>query len=250
MRKSKRRSAAVGRGSSAVPALPIVDPRAREPTPAVPALPKSERIEEREQRAALRVRERREAVARGLALAVMREDRGGHRSRSAVVQEPRLLRDAPQRLRAHLGAFGVALIDSVAERAHVVEKEIGEGMVGDAVEGGAGVRRGHERLHVTEGTTDRSERGGAGARRAARRWAEKSDEVVDLAEGAAVGIVHAGRGILRQQGAVSLRTILVGKERGGDSHFVEEGVRVELEQRRQRRLPAEPSDAQVRVSDL
>src|SRR2546429_1812696 len=155
MRKSNRRSAGSGRGSSAVSALPIVDPRAREHTPAVPALPKSERIEEREQRATLRVGERREAVARGLALAVMRENCVGDRSHSPVVQQTRLLRDAPERLRPHLGAFGVALIDSVAERAHVVEEEIGEGTVGDAVECGAGVRPGPEALKWPEAQTGR-----------------------------------------------------------------------------------------------
>src|SRR5436305_3538116 len=83
-----------------------------------------------------------------------------------------------------------------------------------------------------------------------RRWSEEADEIVRLAEAGAVGIVHPWRGVLRQGGAVPLRAVLVGKDRGGDPHLVEEGVGVELEQRRLCRLPAESAYAQRGNSDF
>src|SRR5262245_51582870 len=80
----------------------------------------SERVDEVEQVLAVGIGEQGEEVARRLALPVVREDRVGQVEGAAVVQEPGLARDAPERLGAHLAAFGVSLIDAVAERSHVM----------------------------------------------------------------------------------------------------------------------------------
>src|SRR5438132_3395935 len=64
----------------------------------------------------------------------MRPDGVDDGGRAPVVEHVRLRAQSPERLGAHQTAGGLVLRDAVAERTHVVEQEVREG-VGDLVQG-------------------------------------------------------------------------------------------------------------------
>src|SRR3954469_1540306 len=93
-----------------------------------------QRRKEGEQRLPVPTPEILEPLLRSAALAVVGEDRLDGALRAAVVQEARRLAQAPERRRAHLRRSRGALDDAVAQRAHVVQQKVGEGVILDLVE--------------------------------------------------------------------------------------------------------------------
>ena len=113
-----------------------------------------------------------------------------------------------------------------------------------AVERGHRVPPGHQRGDVAVRAPDgrehllpvvRQERA-----RAARRRSEEGHEVCELDHVGPVGIVQVGPGVeLLHHRAITLGTVLLGKQRAGDAHLVQVGVGGELQQGRIAVLPAE-----------
>src|SRR5216684_618764 len=119
-----------------------------------PAIALSQRSKERQQFRTVSRVQMCETVAGPRALTVMCGDRVFDRQ-GAAVMEKRLQRpQSPERRGAHFATLRVPLIDVVAERAHVVEEEIGVGMVGLVVERGDLARAAVERRGVAGAAAD------------------------------------------------------------------------------------------------
>src|SRR5262249_52933533 len=94
----------------------------------------SARVQEGDDLILLRLGQRREGVPCGGSLPVVQGDRLRDGLRPAVVQEPRLAADAPQRCRAYHARTGRAGGDAVTQRSHVVQQEVRERVEGLVVE--------------------------------------------------------------------------------------------------------------------
>src|SRR5439155_17649266 len=121
----------------------------------------------------------------------------------------------PERRRAHLGAARAPLRDAVAERAHVVEQEVGEGPERPEAEGLYGARARDQCADVAVRTADVVEDAAAAELREAeaRAWRRggESHEVVEQRDVRAV-VLRLGDGGRSEQRAVALRPVLVRDE--------------------------------------
>src|SRR5205085_5036254 len=200
------------------------------------------RREKREQRDALTRPERGESVARPLPLAVVRQNRLRRCGGAAVVEQRALRAQPPEPLRADLADPCRALLDAVAEAAHVVEQEVGEGMEDLQAQGADRASAGHQRGRMAGGAADGDEHQLTGqlpgSDLPARRRREQRHEVGELDHVLAV-VVQAGNRVVVESAAVSLRTGLTGELRVGDAHLVQIGVAGELEEGGVLVLPAE-----------
>ena len=161
--------------------------------------------------------------------------------------------EAPERRRAHLGAARAPLRDAVAERAHVVEQEVGEGLERPEAEGLYGARARDQCADVAVRTADVVEDAAAAELREAeaRAWrrGEESHEVVEQRDVRAV-VLRVGDGITGEQRAVALRAILVREERARDAHLVQVGVAGEVKEVRYLAFPAELPDRPLSGHDV
>ena len=179
----------------------------------------------------------------------------------------------PQRGRAHHHRTRGAGGDTVAERPHVVQQEVGIRMDGPVpqheVEGGRerhtarrrrdesrGVERRPDTRDVTATAADRGEQalpgagvGALGERRRCVQSAHEIDEPVDVRASFGVGLVlgvvirvqqHAGQRLVESTGAAIVREVGI-----ADTDLVQIGVGREREEARVLVLPPEPAHANV-----
>src|SRR5437867_3867601 len=208
------------------------------------ARPSSEGAEERHELRLVLGSERREPIARRTSLTVVREDRVLDRAGAPVVQEDRDEPQAPERVRAHLAAGGLSLLDAVAETAHVVEQEVGVRLERAELKRRHGARASRERAHVAAGAPDLCEEAGRpitgigvppawprgeapgetsgpdGRAAGTRRWGEEAHEGAEALDILEI-VIDARDRVARQQGAVALRAALVREQRRRDSHLIE-----------------------------
>lgn len=163
---------------------------------------------------------------------------------------------------AHLTAGRVALLDPVAETAHVVKQEVRIRLKRAEAKGRGIARAAGERANVAVGAPDLLELaapnigsapaptvGGRPLWPRAGRWGEKAHEIVEEVDILEI-VVDARDWITGKQTAVTLRAVLVREQWRRDPHLIEIRVGRELEQIRYLALPTEPAHRRLPGDDV
>jgi hypothetical protein len=165
----------------------------------------------------------------------MAQNRPFDRIRPAIMQKALAHAQPPQRHGAHLRAARLALLDTIAKLAHVMQQEIAvrvERRPADGlnVRGAGGPRR-----HVTAGTADPGKDlltvPRFGCDRAARRRGQEPHEIGKGLHPGAI-VFEARHWVTAQETAIAVRAIFHREVRARDPHLVEVGVAGKLHQGR------------------